>query len=147
MWMKILMSPTAWALDRFWIRWFGISPLSKAFARASGIEDKGRYLLLVARGRKTGKKRATALSYFEIDGRMFVVGSKGGAPADPHWVTNLRAKPDATIYVDRRPRQVTARIAAGAERADLWNKLIATVPTYAGFQQGLAREIPLVILE
>jgi deazaflavin-dependent oxidoreductase (nitroreductase family) len=144
---KFLMSPAGWAMDRFWVRWFGYSPVSRAFARANGLEDKGRYLLLVVKGRKTGKKRAVALSYFEIDGRMLVVGSKGGAPTDPAWVTNLRADPNATIFVDRKRRSVTARIAAGEERKVLWQKLTADVPTYAGFQSGVEREIPLVILQ
>jgi len=145
--MKILMSPAGWAMDRFMVRWLGISPLSRAFARLNGLEDKGRYLLLVVKGRKSGKKRSAALSYFEIDGRLLVVGSKGGAPTDPAWVTNLRADPHATIYIDRKPRRVTARIAAGDERESLWQRLAADVPTYAGFQKGIAREIPLVILE
>ena len=144
---KFLMSPTGWAMDRFWVRWFGFSPVSRAFAKAHGLEDKGRYLLLVVKGRKSGKKRSAALSYFEIDGRMLVVGSKGGAPTDPAWVTNLRADPNVTIYVDRKPRRATARIAAGEEREGLWQKLTVDVPTYAGFQNGVAREIPLVILE
>jgi deazaflavin-dependent oxidoreductase (nitroreductase family) len=144
---KFLMSPAGWAMDRFWVRWFGYSPVSRAFARANGLEDKGRYLLLVVKGRKTGKKRAVALSYFEIDGRMLVVGSKGGAPTDPAWVTNLRADPNVTIFVDRKRRSVTARIAAGEERKVLWQKLTADVPTYAGFQSGVEREIPLVILQ
>jgi len=141
------MTPFGWAVDRFMVRWFGVSPLSKAFARANGLKDQGRYLLLVVKGRKSGKQRSAALSYFEIDGRLLVVGSKGGAPTDPAWVTNLRANPDAVIYVNRKPRRVTARIAAGAERASLWQKLTADAPTYAGFQQGIAREIPLVIFE
>jgi deazaflavin-dependent oxidoreductase (nitroreductase family) len=145
--MKLLMSPAGWAMDRFMVRWFGISPLSRAFARLNGLQDKGRYLLLVVKGRKSGKKRAAALSYFEIDGRLLVVGSKGGAPTDPAWVTNLRADPNATIYIARKPRRVTARIAAGEERRSLWEKLAADVPTYAGFQNGIEREIPLVILE
>jgi deazaflavin-dependent oxidoreductase (nitroreductase family) len=145
--MKLLMSPAGWAMDRFMVRWFGISPLSRAFARLNGLQDKGRYLLLVVTGRKTGRKRSAALSYFEIDGRLLVVGSKGGAPTDPAWVTNLRADPNATIYIDRKPCRVTARIAAGDERANLWQKLSIDVPTYAEFQKGIAREIPLVIFE
>jgi deazaflavin-dependent oxidoreductase (nitroreductase family) len=145
--MKFLMSPAGWAMDRFMVRWFGISPLSKAFAKLNGLQDKGRYLLLVVKGRKTGKKRSVALSYFQIDGRLLVVGSKGGAPTDPAWVTNLRADPNATIYIDRKQRRVTARIAVGEERKSLWQRLTADVPTYAGFQKGIEREIPLVILE
>jgi deazaflavin-dependent oxidoreductase (nitroreductase family) len=141
------MSPAGARIDRFFVRWFAISPLSKAYAKASGIQDRGRYLLLITKGRKSGKKRTTSLSYFEIDGRFLVVGSGGGAPEDPHWVRNLRADPNATIYVDRRQRRVRARIAAGDEHTTLWTKLVAGVPTYIELQKQTTREIPLVIFE
>lgn len=146
-WIRFIMSPAGARLDKFFVRWFAISPLSKAYARASGIQDRGRYLLLVTKGRKSGKKRSTSLSYFEIDGHLLVVGSGGGAPKDPHWVTNLRADPNATIYVDRKARRVTARIAGSAERETLWNRLVAGVPTYTELQSHTTREIPLVIFE
>jgi F420H(2)-dependent quinone reductase len=146
-WIRFIMSPAGARIDKFFVRWFAISPLSKAYARASGIQDRGRYLLLVMKGRKSGKKRSTALSYFEIDGRFLVVGSGGGAPTDPQWVYNLRADPNVTIYVDRRPRRVRARIAAGEEHANLWQKLVAGVPTYAELQKKATRDIPLVIFE
>jgi deazaflavin-dependent oxidoreductase (nitroreductase family) len=147
LWMKFIMGPTGSKTDKFFVRWFGISPLSKAYARASGIQDRGRYLLLVTKGRQSGKKRSTSLSYFEIDGRFLVVGSGGGAPVDPHWVRNLRADPNATIHVNRRARRVKARIASGDEHATLWEKLVAGVPTYIELQSKTTREIPLVIFE
>jgi deazaflavin-dependent oxidoreductase (nitroreductase family) len=141
------MSPAGGAFDRFMVRWTGWSPLSAAFARQAGIRNESRNLALVMRGRKSGRKRTVALSYFEIDGHMLVVGSGGGAPEDPQWVRNLRADPNATIYIARKPCHVTARIAAGAERQAIWDKLVSQVPTYAGYQAGVVREIPLVILE
>ena len=144
---KILMSRAAWAFDRVMVRWTGWSPQSAVFALAAGIKNESRNLALVTRGRKSGRKRMVALSYFEINGHMLVVGSAGGAPEDPQWVRNLRADPNATIYVARKPRRITARIAAGAERQAIWGILSVQVPTYAGYQAGVAREIPLVILE
>jgi proline iminopeptidase len=121
--------------------------MSASYARKNGIKDESQCLLLVTKGRKSGEKRAVALTYFIIAGNLLVVGSKGGAPQDPAWVENLRAEPRATIYQKRRKRSVTARIAADAERAALWAELAEKVPTYAHFQQQVSREIPLVILE
>jgi len=144
---KLIMSRAAWALDRIAVRWIGWSPQSAIFARAAGIKNESRNLALVTKGRKTGKKRTVALSYFEIDGHMLVVGSAGGSPQDPQWVRNIRADPNATIYIARKPRRVTARIAAGTERQAIWSKLSVQVPTYASYQAGVTREIPLVILE
>ena len=60
---------------------------------------------------------------------------------------NLRANPNVTIYIQRKPRPVKARIAGGEERAALWGKLISTVPTYADYQKLTTREIPLVVFE
>lgn len=144
---KLIMSPAGWAFDRFMVRRTGWSPLSAVFARAAGIKNESRNLALVTKGRKSGKRRTVALSYFEIDGHMLIVGSAGGAPEDPQWVRNLRADPHATIYIARRPHRITARIAAGAERQAIWDKLSVQVPTYAGYQAGVTRQIPLVILE
>lgn len=144
---KLIMSPAGWAFDRFIVRWTGSSPMSAVFAYQNGIKNESRTLVLVVKGRKTGKKRSVALAYFEVDGHLLVVGSAGGSPVDPQWVTNLRGNLDATIYIARKARRVTTRISAGEERRGIWEKLAAQVPTYAQYQAQVTREIPLVILE
>jgi len=144
---RILLGPHGGKLDRIAVRWLGYSPMSRAYAAQHGLKDESRTLLLVTKGRRTGRRRPVALSYFELGGHLIVVGSKGGAPSDPAWVANLRADPEAVIHVGRRKRRVRARIAAGEERAALWQRLAAEVPTYARFQEQVSREIPLVILE
>jgi len=144
--LKLMMSPLGFKFDRWMVRWTGDSPLSRVFAKQGGYKNPRPPLLLVVRGRKSGKERATVLSYFDIDGGLLLVGSNAGKPAEPQWVANLRANPDATIYINRKPRRVKARIAAGEERRVLWEELIASVPTYAAFQTMTEREIPLVVL-
>ena len=139
--------PLGWKLDKSAVRWLGYSLMSAKYAKQNGIKDESQCLLLVTKGCKSGEKRTVALTYFNVAGRLLVVGSKGGAPADPAWVNNLRADPKATIYIKRRKRNVTARIAAGEERAALWGELSEKVPTYAHFQQQISREIPLVIFD
>ena len=144
--LKLMMSPAGLAVDRQMVRWTGISPLCRVFAKMGGFPPRPP-LLLVVKGRRTGKERASTLPYFEVDGKMFVVGSRGGGPVDPQWVTNLRADPNATIYVRRKPRRVKARIAAGEERERLWDELGRILPTYTHYQTLTTREIPLVVLE
>jgi deazaflavin-dependent oxidoreductase (nitroreductase family) len=148
--MRVLPYPSGdlgWKLDKVFVRWLGFSPMSGKFAKQHGIKDESQALLLITKGAKSGKPRSVALTYSEIAGRMILVGSKAGAPTDPAWVVNLRADPNATIYVRGRKYAVTTRIAAGQERAMLWGILAEKVPTYAGFQQQISREIPLVIIE
>jgi deazaflavin-dependent oxidoreductase (nitroreductase family) len=144
--LKVMMSPAGLAVDRWMVRWTGTSPLCHVFARMSGFPARPA-LLLTVKGRKTGRLRASALPYFEIDGRLFVVGSRGGGPQDPQWVTNLRVDPSCTIVVGRKKRRVTARIAGGNERQSLWEDLVKLVPTYTYYQTLTTREIPLVIFD
>ena len=131
--MKILMSPSGLSFDRALVRWTGESLLNRVFARQAGFAPQPA-LLLETRGRRSG----TAL---------MVVGSKGGMPTDPAWVSNLREHPDVTVYIARKRHDARARIATGEERAALWTALTARVPTYAHYQSLTTREIPVVILE
>lgn len=143
---RFMLTPAGMAFDRFLVRWTGRSLMNELFARAAGIRARPA-LLLITRGRKSGRDRTVALPWFDRNGTRFVVGSKGGAAQDPHWVTNLRAHPAARIVIDRRARSVRTRIADGAEYDALWATATATVPSYAEYQKLTARRIPLVVIE
>ena len=54
----------------------------------------------------------------EHDGSYAVVGSKGGAPKDPKWVSNLRANPHVTLQDGATKRDYRARELEGPERGD-----------------------------
>jgi deazaflavin-dependent oxidoreductase (nitroreductase family) len=146
---RLLMRLDVWA-----VRWTGGSFFMWLFARRGGLRKdwqlgsrKAEALVLVTRGRRTGRPRSVVLPYFTFDDKTFVVGSKGGAHDDPDWVLNLRQTPSATVYIKRRAKTANTRIATTEERAALWPKLTAFAPTYEGYQRGTRREIPLVILE
>jgi len=144
--LKFMLTPRGLAFDRFLVKWTGHSLLNRIFARDAGFEPQPA-LLLVTRGRRSGQERAVALPYFVIDGKSMVVGSKGGAPTDPFWVQNLRANPEAKIYVRRKPRAVRARIAEGEERARYWSRLTETVSSYREYEKRTDRQIPVVVLD
>ena len=76
---EFLMSPRGLALDKVIVRWLGFSLVNRVFARQAGIEPNPG-LLLETTGRRSGKRRAVVLPYFERDGKLLVVGSRGGAP-------------------------------------------------------------------
>lgn len=144
--LKLLMSPAGLAFDRALVRFTGHSLLNRVFARQAGFEPQPA-LLLQTRGRRSGQARQAALPYFRIGGKLLVVGSKGGMPTDPAWVTNLRADPAVSAWITRRRHDGRARVATGDERAELWAELVARVPTYAHYQSLTTREIPVVVLE
>lgn len=144
--LKLMLTPRGLAFDRFLVKWTGHSLLNRIFAKNAGFEPQPA-LLLVTRGRKSGEPRPVALPYFVLDGKLMVVGSKGGAPTDPFWVQNLRSNPEVKIYIRRKPRVVRARIAEGEERERYWSRLTQTVSSYREYEQRTDRQIPVVILD
>jgi deazaflavin-dependent oxidoreductase (nitroreductase family) len=114
-------------LDVWAVRYTGGSFFMWLFARRAGLAKDPRFesrkaeaLVLVTKGRRSGRPRSVVLPYFVFDDKTFVVGSKGGAHDDPDWVLNLRARPAATVYIRRQARPVNTRLATREERASLW---------------------------
>jgi deazaflavin-dependent oxidoreductase (nitroreductase family) len=143
------LSPVGAAIDRFCVRHLGHSPVVWLFTRSDGA-SYNKPLLLTTIGRKTGRERTVVLPYFESsDGRIAVVGSRGGLPTDPHWARNLCARPDARVHRDRREQRVHAHLAQGELRARLWKEIVERAPIYARYQQRAEahREIPVFLLE
>ncbi len=56
-------------------------------------------LLLHSRGRRSGKQHVTPISYFQVDGFYFLVGSNWGKDQNAGWYYNLLAQPRTTIEV------------------------------------------------
>lgn len=146
--VRFAVTPFGAAVDRFCVRWIGQSPVSWIFARSEGV-DYNAPLLLTTRGRRTGQKRTVVLPYFAAGrGRIAVVGSRGGMPTDPHWALNLRADPNATIFLRRQSIRVEAHVATAAERAALWESITTRSPVYLAYQKRAEghREIPVFVL-
>ena len=87
------------------------------------------------------------LSYLPAEGAFVVVASNAGATYAPAWWLNLEARPEAIVEVPGRTVPVRARAAAAAERAGLWQRLVARNAGYERYAESAAREIPIVILE
>lgn len=144
--IRFLLSRRGQALERFCVRTTGRSLLNGVMASREGFEPPPM-LVLVTTGCRSGQRREAVLPYFTFGERFVVVGSKGGAPDDPAWVSNLRHTPGAEITVARKQQRVNGRIAQGAEREELWAKITANMAVYDKYQARTEREIPLVVLE
>ena len=123
-----------------------------AFERSDGqqantLRDTGLPIIVVTmRGHKSGKVRKIALMRVEHDGQYALVGSKGGAPANPQWVYNLRAHPDEVLIQDGAARfPVHVRELRGEERARWWERAVAAYPRYAEYQRKTRRQIPVFV--
>ena len=113
------------------------------------LRDTGLPVIIVThRGNKTGAIRKTPLMRVKDGNNYVLVGSVGGAPANPVWVYNLRANPavelrDHTVVQPMRVREVTSE----TERARLWKLAVAAFPPYAEYQGKTTRQIPLFVAE
>ena len=90
-------------------------------------------LLLTTRGRRTGKRRRTALIY--------------GSAKHPAWYLNLREHPEVELQVGPERFPARARTADEAEKPRLWSLMTSIWPAYEGYQRKTRRDIPVVILE
>lgn len=128
-----------------------INAFNRAIAdefRANGGKVGGQFeganlLLLHTTGAKSGQPRVSPLAYFDIDGKLIVIGSFAGAPVSPAWVHNLRANPSARVEVGTDAFDVTARELPTDERDDLFDKVTAAAPGFAEYQAKTSRVIPL----
>jgi len=143
---KFVVTPAGLALDRFLVRYLGVSLTIQVWARAAGYKP-GPALYLETIGRKTGAVRGVALPYFLIEGKILIVASAGGGPEDPMWAKNLRANPEVTAYIKRKKRQFRARVSEGAERQLYWDALIAFNAHYREYEKLTTRQIPVIVLE
>jgi deazaflavin-dependent oxidoreductase (nitroreductase family) len=112
------------------------------------LRDTGLPIVIVVnRGVQSGLLRRTPVMRVEHDGSYLAVGSKGGAPADPRWVANLRANPEVEVWDGPRRGDYRAREIEGDERALWWERAVEAYPPYADYQQRTQRLIPLFVLE
>jgi deazaflavin-dependent oxidoreductase (nitroreductase family) len=105
--------------------------------------------LLETTGARSGQVRETPLLYVDDGPRVILVASNAGSTRHPAWFHNLRANPRVGFL--RRGGHAgtyTARVAANAERDQLWarvNDLYTGYETYQGRTAG--RQIPVVVLD
>lgn len=104
-------------------------------------------LLLTTTGRKTGKRRSTAVLYLEDQGRMVVVGSNFGQPQHPGWSANLMSKPDAEVVVHGEHKRVSARLATEEEKSALWPRLLEIYPTWEAYTERTDRSFRAFYLD
>ena len=104
-------------------------------------------LLLTTTGARSGRRHTTPLAYLEDGGRLVVFASSGGAPTNPDWYHNIRARPTATVEVGAESFDVSATVATGEERDRLFAAQAARRPQLADYQARSARSFPVVVLE
>jgi len=112
-----------------------------------GMFEGKPLLLLHHTGAKTGTERVNPLVYLRDGDKYVIFASKAGAPTSPDWYHNVVANPSTTIEVGIQTIPVTARVADGAERDELWAKQKDVAPQFAEYEAKTDRVIPVIVLE
>lgn len=115
--------------------------------KVGGPFEGAPLLLLHTTGAKSGAERVTPLMYLPDDDRLIVFASKGGAPTDPDWYYNVVASPGVSVEVGDETFDARATVADDAERDSLFAEQARRYPQFQGYQDGIERTIPVVILE
>jgi deazaflavin-dependent oxidoreductase (nitroreductase family) len=114
--------------------------------KAGGMFE-GKPLLLVHNvGAKSGREFVTPLVYLADDDRYVIFASKGGAPVNPGWYHNLKARPNVSIEVGTDTLEVVAEEAIGEERDRLYGIQEQQQPQFAEYAVKTKRKIPVIVL-
>ncbi|RAY11769.1 nitroreductase family deazaflavin-dependent oxidoreductase [Actinomadura craniellae] len=122
-------------------------PLDRALHRMSGGRLMTGQLLvpsmvLTTTGAVSGLPRRTPLACLpEPDGGWVVVGSNFGREKHPAWTGNLLKDPVAEVGFRGRAVPVTARLLEGAERDEVWPRLLKVWPVYDRYVERSGREL------
>ncbi|MEE6176773.1 nitroreductase family deazaflavin-dependent oxidoreductase [Mycobacterium sp. 050134] len=101
-------------------------------------------LLLTSTGARSGAPRVNPVAYFDIDGKIYVVGSAAGRDSNPGWVHNLRANPSVTVEIGSEgPKPATAREVSRAERDSIYPIVVERAPGFGEYQERTDRVIPI----
>ena len=71
----------------------------------------------------------------------------GGAPNNPSWYHNLKARPEVTAEVGTEKFKARVSEATGAERARLHKEQADRMPAFWDHQKKTKRTIPVLVLE
>jgi deazaflavin-dependent oxidoreductase (nitroreductase family) len=104
-------------------------------------------MVLTTVGRHSGARRETPVTGFAHEGKLASAGMNLGSELTPGWAHNLMANPAAWVVLRGRTIPVTARLAEGAEREQLWKRWLELQPSSEALARLAGREIPLFVFE
>jgi deazaflavin-dependent oxidoreductase (nitroreductase family) len=101
-------------------------------------------LILTSTGAKSGERRENLIGCFDVDDKIYVVGSAAGRDTSPGWVFNLRAQPAVTVEIGSDPpRDAVAHELPRAERDRLYTLIVERAPGFGEYVKRTDRVIPV----
>ena len=94
-------------------------------------------------GARSGIERVSPLEYLPDGDTMVIAATKGGSPTNPDWYYNLKAHPKITVEVGTETFPVEAAEVTGAERDELWRRLVEMRPGFGEYEKKTDRLFPM----
>ena len=99
---------------------------------------------MTSSGAKSGAERVNLVGYFDIDDKIYIVGSAAGRDQSPAWVFNLRARPDAKVEIGSDPaKSVVAHELPRDDRDRIFGVVKERAPGFAEYEKRTDRVIPI----
>ena len=111
--------------------------------KVGGYFEGAPMVLIHHRGARTRTERVTPLVYLPDGDDLVIAATKGGHPHHPHWYHNLRAHPRITVEVGTETYTADAIETTGAERDELWRRLVQMRPGFADYETKTTRVFPM----
>ena len=137
------------------VDWVAFNPPVIEEFRATKGQPGGRWagnpmILLTTTGARSGRELISPLTYHVdgsgVAGGVVVIASAAGAPKSPAWYHNLVAHPDVVVELGEERFPARAEVAAGPERARLFEDRVALMPRFGEYRLKTSRAIPVVVL-
>jgi deazaflavin-dependent oxidoreductase (nitroreductase family) len=103
-------------------------------------------LLLTARGARSGELRTVPVGFHEIDDRLVIIASMGGADKNPPWFYNVVANPEVTVELGSETFQARAQVTEGDDRDHLYGVVCQRMAVFSDYQARTERVIPVIEL-
>ncbi|MGB9224797.1 nitroreductase family deazaflavin-dependent oxidoreductase [Mycobacterium sp.] len=101
-------------------------------------------VLMTSTGAKSGAPRLNLIGYFDIDGKIYIVGSAAGRDNNPAWVHNIRANPQVSVEIGPdAPKPATVRELPRDERDSIYRTVVEQAPGFGEYQERTDRVIPV----
>ena len=124
---------------------------ARLYRATGGRVGKGWFgapvIVLETVGRKSGKRRETAVLGLRRGDDVVVVPSNAGMERVPAWWLNLEASGEGSVVVRGKRWRVRPRVAEGAERDELWREFVRMYPQAEDYTGFTSRRFPVVVLE
>jgi deazaflavin-dependent oxidoreductase (nitroreductase family) len=101
-------------------------------------------LLLTSTGARSDAQRVNPVAYFDVHGKIYIVGSAAGRENNPAWVHNIRANSRVTVEIgSEAPKPATARELPRGERDSIYQIVVERAPGFGEYQERTDRLIPV----